>query len=197
MSGEQKKRFSWSLVTDGKSNTRLSSSDESLFGKNIRYRDPEEVVPPADKILVAAALIEASFSGTFMSYHLQQGVNSKVKWYKIYHNTSIIRAILLVLLMLLSFFERPLWCFQTNCNIVRDPQNVIQGVTPEMYFSGIPKLGVYFSISFELFFLIFLWFLNVFLCLMISRSVVNLFRPGFVISSFRLWKICFTFSKDG
>ena len=176
--GEKTSRFSWSLVSDGKSNSRVSSINDNLFGNIFlvnkqtkdydRYREPEEVVPPAEKILLAAALMESSFSGSFMSYYLQEGDRSKVKWYKIYQNSSMIRTILLAFLILLSFFERPLWCFQSNCNAVKDPENIIPGATPQMYFSGIPKLGVYFSISLELFFLLFLWVTNVFLSIKIA-----------------------------
>lgn len=180
--------FSWSRDENRSNLEKWSepispSEEEKMFQNKTQnkeddsYRDSTEVVPNSLNIKIAAALVDSSNTGRSCSVSLHNADKRMVIWYKLSHNFVYLRNFLILVLMILSFFERPIWCFQSICNMVVDPENIVPGTNPQIYFSGIPKLSIYISMGIELFCLISLSLIIVLCSIMISGFKKTLFRP--------------------
>lgn len=104
-----------------------------------------------ENLVTAAALVDATYGQRqkFKKALLEHG-RKVSKCYKFFHNTLPFNYIVLALLTLLAFFERPSWCFSSDCSVPRDPQNVVPGKQAVLYFSGFPFLPTHISLALEL-----------------------------------------------
>ena len=110
---------------------------------------------------IAAALIDASFTGTFLR-KLKENGEEILTTYKIYDYLLWSRSIFIFLLMAFSFFERPSWCYRKDCLIPADPQNIIPGEKPILLFSVFPKLDYQSGLILEFFCIVSIWFCTAF-----------------------------------
>ena len=109
--------------------------------------------------MMAATFVVASYGKRF-SHSLVEFAGrdiKKTKYYKIYHNMIYSRMFFSLCLILLSFFERPSWCFDSNCNLPRNEDSLDPSSTAVFCFSGYPVLNRNYGLIIELFCLIMTW----------------------------------------
>eukprot|EP01091_Cochliopodium_minus_P018722 TRINITY_DN766_c0_g2_i1.p1 TRINITY_DN766_c0_g2~~TRINITY_DN766_c0_g2_i1.p1 ORF type:complete len:448 (-),score=72.02 TRINITY_DN766_c0_g2_i1:37-1380(-) len=142
-----------------------------------KNENKQEEIPTHQQIQLASLLINASFTETRIPRKMIEE-NASVFWYKLKVNMWLIRTVLVVILMVLSFFERPSWCYRTDCNTVKNPEKIVDGTEAIIYFSGFPVLTPEIGLGIELFCLIALFFTNSFLSLFISGLKDFFTKPG-------------------
>ena len=124
---------------------------------------------------VVAALIDASFTGTFASELVEEGENI-VKPYKYYQYLSLVRIFLVFGLIFLSFFERPSWCYRTDCRNPVDPQNVVPGVRVDIKRSPFPTMSYALGLAIELGLVVSIWTCNIFVSFFILGFKKGIFK---------------------
>eukprot|EP01091_Cochliopodium_minus_P000666 TRINITY_DN10581_c0_g1_i1.p1 TRINITY_DN10581_c0_g1~~TRINITY_DN10581_c0_g1_i1.p1 ORF type:complete len:712 (-),score=134.23 TRINITY_DN10581_c0_g1_i1:49-2184(-) len=121
----------------------------------------KEINIPKGNYQMAAALIDAAFSGRpYAKQMIKKGLTGAI-WYRRYTNMIWIRSFFLVALLIFTFVERPSWCYRTDCSVPRDISKVMKGVKPIVLDSKLPKLNFMAGLGIELGIIICLWLISV------------------------------------
>ena len=125
--------------------------EEALEGQSV----------PKENLKMAAALIDAAFSGRpYAKQMMKKGLRG-ARLYNFYHNLIWLRSAILIGLMILSFVERPSWCYRTDCSVPRDVTKVMRGTTPKVWLSGLYQLPFATGLGLELTLIVCLWLVTV------------------------------------
>ena len=150
---------------------------QNLYEEHALKDNEPVIIIPRGNYEISAALIDASFSGRpYAKQMIRKGLTG-TKWYRFYTNLIWIRSILLIALLIFTFFERPSWCYSKDCSLPRDSTKVMKGVKPIVMQSGLPKIGVIAGLSIELSLLILIWLSSVLGPLFFLGLRASLLRP--------------------